>query len=175
MDGDIVRDAFALALKHHYGQEYGEGKSYMTHLYDVVVVLTQYNYTDPTTIAAAWLHDIIEDTPCGYHDVKEATNSAVADIVYALTDELAKNRKGRKEKTLPKLRGNNWASVIKVADWIANVRESYRSSPKKLQMYQKDYQAFAEAAKPKDPGDACQSMTMWDELEELLADRGTIE
>jgi (p)ppGpp synthase/HD superfamily hydrolase len=139
---NLDRKAFLLAVRAHQHQKYGDDP-YIVHLFDVVNVLHRFQHTSEMVLAAAWLHDVIEDTPLNYHDVKNATNEAVADIVLRLTDEIGKNRKERKAKTMPKLRGELAAQTVKLADWIANVEEAVLSdNPKSyrlVQMYKKDY------------------------------------
>ena len=159
----MLRSAFVFALESHGTQRYGE-QPYVIHLYDVVSVLIEFGFTSESLLSAAWLHDVIEDTPTTYRDVVRVTNKEVADTVFALTDELGKNRKERKEKTLPKVKANHSALTVKLADWIANLRECHRSSPHLLKMYQRDYPHFC---------DVCRNdndillMRMWDELDRL--------
>ena len=141
---NIERAAFLLAMKAHKHQRYGDDP-YMVHLFDVVGVLHRFGHDEEEMLAVAWLHDIIEDTPMNYNDVKVACGDGVADVVLALTDEIGKNRRERKVKTLPKIKGNLWAQTVKLADWIANVTNAIEEKPKLLQMYHKDFPSFAEA------------------------------
>lgn len=164
MKHSIVRNAFLMAHHEHRNQSYGTpGVPYTVHLYDVVRVLIEFGFRAERLIAAAWLHDIIEDTPCNYYDVLEATSDEVADIVYAVTDELGKNRRERKEKTLPKLKGFEDAMAVKLADRIANVRDAHINTPNTLNMYRKDWPEFKEFWHPASP-----LHPMWKELEFLL-------
>lgn len=143
-----VRKAFLMAYEFHKHQKY-EDDPYLVHLFDVYNVLRRYGFDDPALLAAALLHDVIEDTPASYRRVSEEVGEDVTEIVFACTDELGRNRKERKEKTLPKLvewtkeRGPG-ALTVKLADWVANVEACCRSDPRRLQMYQKDWPAFAE-------------------------------
>jgi (p)ppGpp synthase/HD superfamily hydrolase len=58
---DIVNHAFAYAGIHHAGQRRkGTRLPYITHLANVAVILARYNL-DERTIAAAILHDVVED------------------------------------------------------------------------------------------------------------------
>jgi len=168
---EMEREAFILACEAHKYQKYADNKPYLLHLFDVVNVLLEFYHNESRLIAAAWLHDVIEDTPLNYHDVLKATNIEVADIVYDLTDELAKNRKGRKEKTLPKVAESDDALTVKLADWIANVRESHRQAAihgpgNYLQMYRKDFPSFEEECA--DPTPNSPLAPMWNTLKTLL-------
>jgi len=161
---NIVRKAFLLASEHHKYQKYGEDL-YLVHLYDVVSVLIEYGYTDPKYLATAWLHDTLEDTTLGYHKIKTEVGKEVAEMVFIVTDEMGRNRKERKAKTLPKLDGQIDAQIVKLADWIANVRNAHDERPDLIQMYQKDFRDFEKAVRHQ----ADQHMeTMWVEIENLL-------
>ncbi len=52
-----------------------------------------------------------------------------------MTDELGRNRKERKEKTLPKIAALYDAIVVKLADRIANMRNSTKKGHKMSKMY----------------------------------------
>jgi (p)ppGpp synthase/HD superfamily hydrolase len=86
---------------------------------------TEDEQADKTAVlAAAWFHDVLEDCRWSYTKLKNATNYQVAEIVYALTDELGKNRDERKRKTLPKIAANRFATFVKICDRIANTTHS---------------------------------------------------
>lgn len=164
---DIVRKAFLFATEAHQNQKYADIHPYTLHLLDVMMTLVQFGIIDPHILAAALLHDVIEDTPYNYADVKNRTDSElVADIVYAVTDELGRNRKERKERTLPKLDKFLQAQYVKLADWISNVRQCYRNSHKMYQMYKKDYKSFR---KFRGQFSDSRMHNMWDELDKLLS------
>ena len=162
---ELVRKAYLFAYEAHSSQIYADEHPYTVHLFDVMMVLIEFGIDDPLLLSAALLHDCIEDTPYNYADVKEHTNQQVADIVYVLTDELGRNRKERKERTLPKLDGNPQAQYVKLADWISNVRQCYRNSHKMYQMYKKDYIEFS---KFREQAVDAKMTSMWAELDKLL-------
>ncbi|HDY87656.1 MAG TPA: HD domain-containing protein [bacterium] len=161
----MLRQAFLLAVKGHKYQLYGDDP-YLVHLYDVVSVLVEFGFTDETFLAAAWLHDIIEDTSYNYHDVVNTTSKEVAEIVFAVTDEIGRNRKERTQKSVSKTFGFHNALVIKLADWIANLRNCVYKNPQLLQMYQKDLPYLRQ----------CKSVStglmdlepLWEEVERLV-------
>ena len=155
MKRNVETTAMMLAYEAHKHQKYADGP-YHLHLASVVEVLRSHGVVAPIILAAAWLHDIIEDQPYQYHDVVNAfqkeghsrqTGIEVADIVYDLTDELGKSRKERKAKTLPKLNNKLEAQIVKLADWIANVSQSKLGTEPdpKLGMYKKEYPSVKEA------------------------------
>jgi (p)ppGpp synthase/HD superfamily hydrolase len=151
MTDDLIRRAFRLAYDAHAAQKYSGDDPYLLHLFDTYNVLLLFDHREPELLAAALLHDVIEDTPINYRGVLEATNEAVAEIVYACTDELGRNRRERKVRTLQHLHAwttqrGEAALTVKLADWIANVRCALRDNTRKdkLQMYRKDWAEFSE-------------------------------
>jgi (p)ppGpp synthase/HD superfamily hydrolase len=167
---DEVRKALQFSMENHEGQVYADVHPYVVHLFDVMMVLVEFGVDTPNILTAALLHDIIEDTACNYHDVKEHFGMSVAEIVYAVTDELGKNRRERKKKTMPKLNGFTEAQLVKVADWISNVRQCHRNSHKMYGMYKKDYQEFSKFKEQVSAGGLYEENLnhMWEELSSLL-------
>jgi len=106
----------------HHGQQYGL-YPYSYHLKQVVEVAEEIGFDEPIIVACV-LHDVLEDTHLSYNDIKKEFGEDVAELVYAVTDELGRNRKERKEKTYPKIKGNPKAIAVKLCDRIANVREA---------------------------------------------------
>ncbi len=58
----LVERAATLARLAHAGQRYN-GSPYTDHLEAVAGTLREHGVDDPELIAAAWLHDVVEDTP----------------------------------------------------------------------------------------------------------------
>lgn len=142
-----IRRAFLLAYRYHEHQRYGDDP-YVIHLFDTYRVLVEFNHTEPTILAAALLHDIIEDTPALYHTVKDAVGFDVAEIVFACSDWPGRNRTERRIRTLAHFKQHTEqqahdALKVKLADWIANIRDGLRSDTGKLSMYRKDWPDFS--------------------------------
>ncbi len=135
--------AALFASSKHTGQFYGRNP-YTFHLTKVVEVLERYDVTDERIIAAGWCHDIIEDTDCSFNDLRKAIGKDSAEIVYAVTDELGRNRKERAKKTHPKIKGNLAATLVKLADRIANVENGNIEGGRMFTMYKCEYQEFKE-------------------------------
>jgi guanosine-3',5'-bis(diphosphate) 3'-pyrophosphohydrolase len=140
----LLETATNYAVEAHWEQKYGN-KPYAYHLSLVYVEAKKYIKLIPAehrknVLAAAWLHDILEDTCRSYNEIVEVTNVEVADIVYDVTNELGKNRKERAEKTYPKIASNPLALYIKLCDRLPNMRES---CGKRLgKMYAAEYHDF---------------------------------
>lgn len=129
-----------LATKIHANQTY-DIFPYVYHIQKVRDVAEELGY-DESIVVAATLHDSLEDTHVSYNDIKRAFGEEVAEIVYCVTDELGRNRRERKEKTYPKIRGNWKATVVKVCDRIANVDHSSEYNKDLFEMYKKEHQDF---------------------------------
>ncbi len=136
-----MKEVMRFAMSAHNGQMYGDFP-YITHLSDVYKTLIEFQHSDPVILASAWLHDVLEDTEHHYADIKKLFGTEVAEVVYAVTDELGRNRKERKEKTWPKIKANRKALVVKQADMLANVRQGTFENSDILNMYKKEFPTF---------------------------------
>ncbi len=90
---DGLREAYHLAETAHEGQQRGTGEPYITHPLTVAAILAEMRL-DVETLQAALLHDVIEDTPVTYDDIKVQFGPTVAHLVEGVT----------KLGTIPKLR-----------------------------------------------------------------------
>ncbi len=83
---DRLADAHAFAAEHHAGQTRPAGEPYTRHLLEVAEILaTELDVTDTDLLAAALLHDVVEDTPATSADVAERFGPRVAALVDAVT------------------------------------------------------------------------------------------
>ena len=89
---------------------------------------------DPAMIAAAYLHDTVEDTPVTFADISEAFGADIATMVIYLTDISRPhhgNRAERKEMDREHIaRGDARVHTIKLADFIDNSYPIMRYDPK---------------------------------------------
>lgn len=138
---NVLHNARVYATKAHNGQTYGGEFPYVIHLQAVESVLLRFGITDENLRCAAWLHDVLEDTDLTYEDLVMFFGSEVANIVAALTEPKGGNRKWRHSQTYPRIRQNNDAIIVKLADRIANVEAGGR----KLGMYRKEHHDFKHA------------------------------
>lgn len=140
----LVKEAAYFAISAHGNQTY-DGYPYYYHLEEVVDILREFGYTDDKYIISGYLHDTLEDTAMSYNDIKKRFGVEIAEIVYAVTDELGRNRKDRKEKTYPKIKANKDAIIVKLADRIYNMRNSFLKGHKMSDLYLKEYNGFRSA------------------------------
>ncbi len=93
-----IKKAFLCAYKAHGEQYRKSGEPYIVHPVQVAITLTEYR-VDPTTIAAALLHDVIEDTVYTYEDIVSEFGEELADIVEGLTKLKKLEYQGSKKQT----------------------------------------------------------------------------
>jgi guanosine-3',5'-bis(diphosphate) 3'-pyrophosphohydrolase len=85
---------------------------------------------DPIAIAAALLHDTIEDTETTYDELRGAFGAKVADVVLELTDVKFLGKKARKRLQVARAgRATERARLVKLADKICNLRDVLASPP----------------------------------------------
>jgi GTP pyrophosphokinase len=127
-DLDTVRDAYLAAARAHEGQARASGEPYLAHPMAVARILADL-HLDPTTIAAALLHDVLEDTGVEPAALRERFGAEVAALVDGVT-KLGKiewqNREQRQAENLRKMflaMANDIRIVlIKLADRLHNMR-----------------------------------------------------
>lgn len=132
---DMVKRAMQMASYAHRHQKYGE-RPYVTHLADVVArvkTITQ----DPEIIAAAWLHDIIEDTQVTYGDIEREFGENVAKMVWAVTG-VGHNRAAKMANAIEKIAQTPGAELVKSADRLSNASASKEEKKHKLYQRYKD-------------------------------------
>ncbi|MEM7756149.1 MAG: HD domain-containing protein [Planctomycetota bacterium] len=96
---------------------------YAAHPFRVAMtVRTVFGVDDEVAIAAAMLHDVIEDTPCDYDDVSSRFGDEVAGIVAALTKNMLLPEAERERDYDERLALADWRAVlIKLADAYDNL------------------------------------------------------
>src|ERR1700683_5044370 len=83
-DADIVRRAFAVASRAHEGQTRLSGEPYVAHSVAVGLIVAQLGL-DATSVAAAVLHDVVEDTEVTLDEITAEFGPNVAAIVDGVT------------------------------------------------------------------------------------------
>lgn len=134
---DIVRKAQVYAMAAHaaVGQRRKyTNEPYIVHPAEVASIVASVPGSTPEMVAAAWLHDVIEDTGCTFTDVHMAFGIDIATLVGWLTDVSRPedgNRAVRKamdrEHTA---QAPAEAQTIKLADLISNSRSIMAHDPK---------------------------------------------
>lgn len=81
---DFTRKAYELAAEAHAAQKRKSGEPYIIHPVGVASILAQLQMDDKT-LAAAFLHDVVEDTAFSINDIKERFGTVVANLVDGVT------------------------------------------------------------------------------------------
>ena len=84
-DKKLIRSAFDVAVDAHKLQRRKSGEAYIFHPIAVAKIVASEIGLDATSIAAALLHDVIEDTKYTFTDLEQLFGEAVARIVQGLT------------------------------------------------------------------------------------------
>lgn len=136
-----------MALKAHGDQAHGSLKI-GDHLQNVVDHVNKHydskvNVSDrEEVLAAAWLHDVLEDTNVTFEQVEDQFGFDVACMVEALTDKQGKNRMERHLKTYHAIRRNPDATLIKLCDRRHNHERSIQHCESYAAMYRSEYIYF---------------------------------
>lgn len=142
-EAQMYTRAEALAKEAHAGQIHS-GEVYENHCRRVVGYLFGYGYTDVDLLAAAWLHDVVEDTPVTLERVEAVCGATVRLVVWACTGT-GDSRRERNARIYEKLSGYPFAAPIKVADRIDNVERAWRTRDARLFMYYREHDRFRAA------------------------------
>lgn len=152
------------AIKSHGSQMYGN-VPYVAHLDDVFSALCEFGCKNEDLLQAAYLHDVLEDTPVTFAELLDAFGRDVALLVYRLTKTPGGSRKTRARESLGLISECREAIQIKLADRIANVRQCIASKDWRLDMYRKEYDQFRHMLH--NPQDR-ELFGMWEELDCLM-------
>jgi GTP pyrophosphokinase len=125
-DVSIVERAFVAAENAHRGQLRKSGDPYITHPVAVADILVDFGL-DPATIAAALLHDTVEDTSYSPAKLREEFGDEVASLVEGVTklDRLTYGPTAEAEtvrKMVVAMAKDIRVLVIKLADRLHNAR-----------------------------------------------------
>ena len=125
---ESIKDAYRLAAGSHQGQLRRSGEPYITHPLAVAGIVARYGMDD-VTIAAALLHDAVEDTVLTLDEVEAAFGPEVREIVDGVTklervhfDSKEAQQAATMRKMLVAMAKDLRVLVIKLADRLHNMR-----------------------------------------------------
>ncbi len=128
-DKKLIRKAFDIAVDAHKEQRRKSGEAYVFHPIAVAKIVASEIGLDATSIAAALLHDVVEDTPYSLDDISQMFGETVARIVDGLTkiSSLKKDldislQAENFRKMLLTLNDDIRVIIIKIADRLHNMQ-----------------------------------------------------
>lgn len=135
----LAQRALQFATHAHDGQKRKyDGAPYISHPIEVADIVSRIT-DDPTTIAAAYLHDVVEDCDVTLDQIREAFGPDLAEVVRFVTNISTKedgNRRRRKAIDRAHFaKGCARAQNVKVADIISNLRMIVARDPEFAQVY----------------------------------------
>jgi GTP diphosphokinase / guanosine-3',5'-bis(diphosphate) 3'-diphosphatase len=127
-DADLIRAAFDYACVHHKGQRRKSGEEFIHHPVAVATICAELKL-DTATIAAALLHDVVEDTEAELDEVRERFGEDVAVLVDGVTKltriSFASREQAQVEnyrKMIVAMARDLRVILIKLADRLHNMR-----------------------------------------------------
>lgn len=133
-----IQEARDFAVAAHGAQTYGD-QPYEIHLAAVAANIAEWT-EDEDLIAAAWLHDTLEDTAVKPDELADRFGERVARLVWAVTAE-GDLRAEKMAAIYRKIAAEPDAALVKLADRVANVAAAPPGS-KHLERYQRERVEF---------------------------------
>ncbi len=152
-EAKMIEKAYFFAEDAHKNQKRASGEDYFTHPFNVAQILIGLSM-DANTIMAAFLHDVLEDTPVSAGDIKKEFNEEVLTLVEGVTkldkiefksheEEQAENFK----KIFVSMAKDIRVIIIKLADRLHNMRSlNFLSYERQLRMANETLEIFAPLA-----------------------------
>ena len=149
----LLKRAYDFAKKAHANQKRASGEDYFIHPCTVARILADLGL-DAATVAAAFLHDVIEDTPVSEGDIKKEFGEEVLELVLGVT-KLEKIQFHSKEeeqaenfrKIFVAMAKDIRVIIIKLADRLHNMRSlNFLSAERQQRMARETLDIYAPLA-----------------------------
>ena len=130
-DKALIEDAFQLAKEAHAPQTRDSGLPYILHpLAVALVVVEEMRQKGAAIVAAALLHDVVEDTPHPIEEIRDRFGNDVAFLVAAVTKP-NKNQVDNFQHILGSVKGDVRVLLLKLSDRLHNMRTLSGLRPQK--------------------------------------------
>ncbi len=136
-DEAMLNRAYVYAMKAHGHQTRASGDPYFSHPLEVAAILTELKLDD-ATVAAALLHDVVEDTESTHQEIEELFGSEISQLVDGLTKirrlDLVTKEAAQAEnlrKLLLAVSRDIRVLLVKLADRLHNMRTIQHVKPDK--------------------------------------------
>ncbi|MDY2575279.1 MAG: bifunctional (p)ppGpp synthetase/guanosine-3',5'-bis(diphosphate) 3'-pyrophosphohydrolase [Bacilli bacterium] len=154
-DVELIHNAYLFAEEKHAGQFRKSGDPYIVHLIEVAYILANLQ-AGPSTIAAGFLHDTIEDCDVTKEEITSKFGEDIAEIVFCLTKikALSHNRRHDKDfvaeghrKIFLGMAKDVRVIIIKLADRLHNMRTlEFQTQEKKISISQETMDVYVPIA-----------------------------
>ena len=152
-DAEVLVKAYYYARDAHKGQKRASGEDYFSHPCAVAEILISLGM-DYTTVSAAFLHDVIEDTPATDDDILREFGGEILTLVNGVTKLDKIEFKSREEeqaenfkKIFVSMAKDIRVIIIKLADRLHNMRSlNYLSKERQLRMAHETLDIYAPLA-----------------------------
>ena len=135
---DLIRSAFEFADKAHEGQLRKDNSPFVTHPLAVAQIVAEELHLDSESIAAALLHDTIEDTAATHEQIADLFSPTIANLVEGVSKLTRVHYTSKAEEQMENLRKMLLAMskdirviLIKIADRLHNMRTMEYQTPEK--------------------------------------------
>lgn len=123
----LIQRAFSFAYEAHKGQRRKTGEPYIVHPIAVALIIAKELQLGAEPVCAAFLHDVVEDTPCTNDKIREVFGSDVAFLVKVVTKQnktryLMSKQLDNFKQMLDSVHYDIRAILIKLADRLHNMR-----------------------------------------------------
>lgn len=152
-DADFIRRAYEYAEAAHLGQQRRSGEPYIIHPVAVAKILVELQL-DATTVAAALLHDVVEDTKVTDEEVVKQFGAEAAALVDGVTklkrikfDSMEEQQAENLRKMFLAMAKDIRVLLIKLADRLHNMRTlRFQPPDKQVQTARETLEIFAPLA-----------------------------
>src|SRR5437762_951637 len=153
VDRDLITRAFRFAAEAHEGQQRRSGEDFVLHPWGAAKICAQLQLDDET-IAAARLHDVVEDTDVELEDVRAEFGDEIAKLVEGVTKLTRVQFQSREQaeaenyrKLIIAMAEDVRVILIKLADRLHNLREiEYLGKQKQVQKAKETLEVYAPLA-----------------------------
>lgn len=133
IDSDLLDRAIVFAVRaHHNTERRGKGFPYIVHPMEAVEIVATMT-SDQELLAAAALHDTVEDTDVTVRQLREEFGDRIADLVHAESDQFTEGVSeedswhDRKQAAIDRLAAaSHDAKIVAMGDKLSNMRAIWR-------------------------------------------------
>jgi guanosine-3',5'-bis(diphosphate) 3'-pyrophosphohydrolase len=153
VDRQLIARAFEFAAKAHEGQQRRSGEEFINHPFGVAKICAEL-HLDEQTVAAALLHDVVEDTEVTVAELREEFGEEIARLVEGVTKLTRIQFQSREQaqaenyrKMIVAMASDMRVILIKLADRLHNMRTiEYLGRQKQLQKARETLEVYAPLA-----------------------------